>query len=325
MQELYCGVDIHKENFVGNIMKKDGTIVREASFAPTKEAAQSFFCGMPIKAIAIGACGIWGGAHSLFTALGHKVKLANPVKTNQVACKKKTDKVDAKTLADLLRTNYLPEVFVPDENTLKLRDTVRHKSNLTRLKVRIQNKIKGYLLREGIAYPKQLWNEKALSKLKMLEKEELNDLIDSYWFFRNKERGHLRKIGNISRNTKLSALLKTHPGIGEFGALMMVAEIADINRFEDAKHLLGYAGLVPGIYQSADKSYSVQNHAVNKWLKWILTECSSRAAMFDKNFMALFAMVKKRKGFKIARREIARKMLRNVYYMLKNEEPYHAS
>jgi len=325
MKELYCGVDIHKENFVGNIMKEDGSIVREGSFLPTKEGAQSFFCGMPIKAIAIEACGIWRGAYNIFSRLGYKVKLANPVKTNMIACKKKTDKVDARTLADLLRTNYLPEVFIPNENTLKLRDTVRHKCNLTRLKVRVQNKIKGYLLREGIAYPKQIWNEKALSELKKLEKEELNDLIDSYWFFRNKERKHLGKIGNISRNTKLSALLKTHPGIGEFGALMMVAEIADINRFEDAKHLLGYAGLVPGIYQSADKSHSVQNHAVNKWLKWIVTECASRAAMFDKDFMAKFAKVKQRKGFKVARREIARKMLRNVYYMLKNEEPYNAS
>ena len=325
MKELYAGVDIHKEKFVGNIMKKDGTIVREDSFLPTKEGTQSFFCGMPIKAVAIEACGIWRGAYNLLTALGYKVKLANPVKTNQIACKKKTDKVDAKTLADLLRTNYLPEVYIPDERTLELRDIVRHKCNITRLKVRIQNKIKGYLLREGIAYPKQIWNKKALSELKKLEKEELNDLIDGYWFFRNKEREHLRRIGNISRNTKLSAMLKTHPGIGEFGSLMMVAEIADIARFEDAKHLLGYAGLVPGICQSADKSFSVQNHAVNKWLKWIVTECSSRAAMFDKDFMALFAKVKQRKGFKVARREIARKMLRNVYYMLKNEEPYHAS
>jgi hypothetical protein len=47
--------------------------------------------------------------------------------------------------------------------------------------------------------------------------------------------------------------------------------------------------------------------------------------MFDPAYMALFAKVKKRKGFKVARREIARKMLRTVYYMLKNEEPYHAS
>ena len=45
MKELYCGVDIHKEIYVGNIMEKDGGVVREGSFPPTKEGAQSFFVG----------------------------------------------------------------------------------------------------------------------------------------------------------------------------------------------------------------------------------------------------------------------------------------
>ena len=117
----------------------------------------------------------------------------------------------------------------------------------------------------------------------------------------------------------------THPGIGDFGSLMMVAEIADINRFQSYKELIAYAGLCPGIYQSGDKSHSVTNHAVNKWLKWIVTECSGRASMLDRNYMELYSKVKKKKGSKIARREVARKMLRTVYHMLKNEEPYHAS
>lgn len=325
MKKLFCGVDIHKENYVGNIMEEDGTVIHEGSFRPTKDQAQRFLGGIPVSSIATEACGMWRGAYNLFTSLGYNVRLASPSKTNLIACKKKTDKVDAKTLADLLRTNYFPEVFIPDEKTLELRDTVRHKCNLTRLKGRVQNKIKGYLLREGIPYPRKLWNKKALSELSKLNKAELNDLIDSYWFFNKKESEHLNKIRNIAKKKRHSAILTTHPGIGEFGALMMVAEIANIKRFKNFKHLLGYAGLVPGIYQSANTSYSVQNNAVNKWLKWIAVECSSRAAMIDKNFMSLYGKVKQKKGFRVARREIARKMLRNVYFMLKNEQPYHAS
>ena len=64
----------------------------------------------------------------------------------------------------MLRTNYLPEVYIPDEEILRLRDITRHKSNLTRLRVEIQVKIKGYLLRKGVKYGR-IWNEKALSKL----------------------------------------------------------------------------------------------------------------------------------------------------------------
>lgn len=325
MKDLYCGIDIHKESFVGCIMNSDGRVVREQSFTPRKESVQNFLCGMPIKSIAIEACGIWRGAYTMLQELGYTVKLANPLKTHQIACKKKTDKVDAKILADLLRTKYLPEVFIPDEHTLKLRDLARHKCNITRLKVRVQNKIKGYLLREGISYKKRIWNEKCLCELEKNGNPGLNDLIATYRFLHIKENGVLGRVRAVARNSKLTTLLMTHPGIGEFGSLMMVAEIADIKRFDSDKHLIAYAGLCPGIYQSAETSYAVHNHAVNKWLKWIVTECAGRAAMLDKRYMALFAKVKKKKGFKIARRVVARKMLRTVYYMLKNEEPYHAS
>jgi len=211
MKELFCGIDIHKDVFVGCIMEESGKIVRESSFKPTKEALQNFLYSLPIKSIALEACGIWRGAYNLLRDLGYQVKLANPLKIHLIACKKKTDKVDAKILADLLRTNYLPEVFIPDEEILKLRDLCRHKSNVTRLKVRVQNKIKGYLLREGVAYPKRLWNHQALKQLEKLNREDLNDLINTYWHLREKENEVLRRIRAIARNNRLTTLLMTHP------------------------------------------------------------------------------------------------------------------
>lgn len=327
MKELYAGIDIHKESYVGCIMDKPGKVQREHTFPATKEGLQSFICGIPSSqiTIAIEACGIWRGAYKQLRELGYKVKLANPLKTHQIACKKKTDKVDAKILADLLRTNYLPEVYIPDDHTLELRDLGRHKANMTRLRVKIQNKIKGYMLREGITYQKRIWNEKSLAELEKLGKLGLNDLIATYRFMHQKENEVLVRVKKISKRSKLTILLMTHTGIGDLGSLMMVAEIADIRRFSSYKELISYSGFSPGIYQSAGTSYSVRNNAVNKWLKWIVTECSSRAAMLDPAYMKLYAKVMKRKGFKIARREIARKMLRTVYHMLKNQEPYNAS
>lgn len=327
MQELYCGIDIHKETYAGCIMDKDGEVIREHVFPASKEGFDHFIMGIPSSniQIAIEACGIWRGAYKIITESGYKVKLGNPVKTNAIACKKKTDKVDAKILADLLRTKYLPEIFIPDEYTLNLRDIVRHKSNLTRFRVKIQNKIKGYLLREGIKYHKRIWNEKSLHELEKLDNLGINDLIQTYRYFKEKEKNALNRIKKISQNTRLARLLMTHPGIGDFGSLMMIAEIGDIKRFDTSKHLISYAGLCPGIHQSANTSYSVTNHAVNKWLKWIITECSGRASMLDTNYMTLYEKFKKKKGFKVARRVIQRKMLNTVYHMLKNNEPYYAS
>jgi len=142
MQKLYAGVDIHKNKYVGCIMDATGKVVREYTFAPTKEGAESFLSGIPIEAIAIESCGMWRAALNLFRDLGQTVKLSSAKKTHDIACRKKTDKIDAKILANLLRTGFLPEVYIPSDEMLNLRDLCRHKSNLTRSRVACQNKIK---------------------------------------------------------------------------------------------------------------------------------------------------------------------------------------
>src|SRR3989338_1379287 len=148
MKELFAGVDIHKEKYVGCIVDGEGAVVREHTFPPTREGAQSFLCGMPVKAVAIEACGMWRAALKVFRELGYEVKLTSPKKTKDIAGKKKTDKIDAKTLANLLRTGFLPEVYIPNDKMLELRDITRHKKELTVLKVEIQNRIKSYMLRD---------------------------------------------------------------------------------------------------------------------------------------------------------------------------------
>jgi transposase len=115
MEKLYAGLDIHKEKFAGCIMEKDGNIIREHTFPSSKKALEQFLSNIPSSeiTIAIEACGLWRGAHRLLTDMGYSVKLANPKKTHDIACQKKTDKVDARILADLLRTHYLPRGMDP--------------------------------------------------------------------------------------------------------------------------------------------------------------------------------------------------------------------
>jgi transposase len=323
VKELYCGVDIHKEDYVGCIMDKKENIVLERSFPSTQEGAQSFMCGMPVKAVAIEACGMWRSAMKIFRGLGYEVKLTSPKKTKDIAGKKKTDKIDAKTLANLLRTGFLPEVYIPNDEMLKLRDIARHKENLTSMRSEVQHKIKSYMLREGIMYPKKLWTVKGLKSLSKLSDLNIQNWLRLYHNFAAEEKETMGRIRNISRNGKLTNLLMTIPGIAEFSALMILEEIADISRFETPKQLVMYAGLCPGVYQTGDTEYNVANKAVNKHLKWIITECSGRASiMKGTRFQKHYARINKRKGFKVARRSTARKMLTIIWHMVKNEEPY---
>jgi transposase len=325
MKKLYAGLDIHKEKLAGCIMDKDGTITREHTFPSSQKAVERFLHGIPSSdiTIAIEACGLWRGAHRILTNMGYSVKLANPKKTHDIACKKKTDKVDARILADLLRTNYLPEVWIPDEQTLQFRDLTRHKATLTRLKTQVQGKIRGYLLRKGVKYGK-LSKEETLTTLAEQD-PDIKNLVQVYHSIKQEEKEVMRRIKRIAQNMKQTTMLMSMPGIAEFSSLMILAEIGDIQRFNSPKELVSYAGLCRGIYQSASTERSVRNTAVNKWLKWIIYECSGRAIMLDPKFQKYFYMVQKRKGEKTARRASARKMLTIIWYMLTNKEIYRAS
>jgi transposase len=326
MGKLYGGIDIHKESLSGCIMDKDGNIDRRHTFPFTRKAVEKFLDGIPNSGVtfAIEACGMWRGAYKILTEMGYQIKLANPKKTHDIAGSKKMDKIDAKILADLLRTNYLPEVWIPDEKTIRLRDLARHKANLTRLRVQIQGKIKGCLLRKGVKYSRQMWNEKTLSKLAE-EDPDINNLINVYWSLKNEENEVMKRIRKIAKTMKETNILMSMIGIAEFSSLMIMGEIGDIKRFETPKELVSYSGLCSGIYQTSSTNRTVRNNAVNKWLKWIIYECSGRATQLDPRFQKYYYRIKQRKGENVARRACARKMLTIIWYMLTNEELYRAS
>ena len=132
MKDLYAGIDIHAERLYATVLDESGEIELQGSLPFAKEAIQSYFAGIPSSKLkkAIEACGMWRGAYKLLRELGYEVLLVNPYKTHQIACKKKTDKVNSRILAYLLRTGYLPQVYIPSEDVLKLRDVTRHRTRL---------------------------------------------------------------------------------------------------------------------------------------------------------------------------------------------------
>ena len=325
MEQLYCGIDLHKEKHNGCIMDSKGNVVREREFSSRPEALERFITGIPNThlTVAVEACGMWRPVHKKLTELGYTVKLANPLKTHQIATNKKTDWVDAKILADLLRTNYLPEVYIPNEETQKLRDLCRHKSSITRIQTQVKTKIKTNLLREGLIYPKNLWTKKMLTNFKKQNQDQnTTNLLNVYDCVHAEETEAKNRIEKISRANKQTTLLMSLPGVAEFSALFILAEIGDIKRFPTPEHLISYCGLCPGIYQSGSKEHTVEKHAVNKWLKWILYESSGKAATIDPRFMKHYYKIQKRKGMQTARRSTARKMATIIWHMLNNQEPY---
>jgi transposase len=323
--KFYVGFDIHENSFYGTIMDKHGELITEGDVKYSKEGVKNFLGFLPSTKfkIAIEACGLSRGVYNLLTELGYDVVQANPLKTNRIAGKKKTDKVDSKTLADLLRTGYLPLIYVPSDEILKLRDIARHRVKLVRMRAGNKVRIKSYLSRDGKKFPGG-WNKETMASLREMD-PLIENLVNIIEVIDEQIKPIDRKIRSIAKNNYQMTLIQTIPGIGEISAFLIFEEIGDVKRFDNPKSLVSYAGLCPGVYQSGDTSYDVINYANNKYLKWILMECAGRAATLDSRYMTHFTKVNSRKGWKIARRSLARKMMTDVWHIMSDEEPYRKS
>ncbi len=109
-------------------------------------------------------------------------------------------------------------------------------------------------------------------------------------------------------------------GIGYYLALLIVAEIGDITRFPRAKSLCAYAGIVPSVHSSGQTHYTASiTRQGSKWLRWALVEAAhhiQREPPFDR----FYQRVKSRRGPKIAKVAVARKLCKTIYHMLAEEE-----
>lgn len=326
-EEVYIGLDTHRETIHGTALKSDGEIICSIDFPNNPEALKEFMKGFYpwYSHIAIEACNFWRGPYKILRELGYKIKLANPVKTSQISKDKKTDEVDSKILADLYRVGYLPEVYIPTDEILALRDLTRHKINLMRLKIRLQNKIKAQLSRNGIAYEKKLWKKEGIAWLRNLKNYEIEGLLRIWELLSKEESTVKRKIEKISRRKDETILLETIPGIGYYGAMIIYAEIGDIDRFPTPKHLQAYSGFSPGIHQSGTKTKMPKRGNVNYWLKFIINQCSGRTTLKKCKLQRHYFRVRKKKGWRTARKSTGRLMLSIIWHVLKEKIPYQES
>ena len=114
------------------------------------------------------------------------------------------------------------------------------------------------------------------------------------------------------------------PGISYYGALLISSEIADINRFPDPEHLCSYAKLVPGIHQSGDTQYQKADRRGNHMLNWIMVQCAHIHVLNcdSSSITRHYKRIKESRGSKVAIVAAARKLMKAIYMMLKEERNF---
>jgi transposase len=324
----YAGVDLHKSFCQAIVCTKEGELIKEGRIKTEEEDIEKFFSGIEDLEIALEASSNYEYFYDLMEGLGHKVVLAHPLKTRMIAdAKIKTDKIDAKTLAELLRGNLLPTSYVPPKEIRELRHLVRHRIALGKFRARLKIQIKTELRRENIKYREgaSIFTRKGRKELESLK----SSVIDSYLAIYETVEEEIKKVereiyraGGIYGEVKLLRGIK---GIGVYSALIILSEIGDWSRFPTEEKVFSYAGLVPRVHQSGKESYYGRiTKEGSKYLRWILLEAARVHVQWcpDSKITKHYDKIKRKRGENIAAVAAARKLLQVIYHMLKNKEEF---
>ena len=327
---MYIGMDTHGSYAYVVIVRADGRIVDETRlsygehFATLKEFAREH-AGAEV---AIEATGHYRPIYETLDA-HMAVTLVNPAKTRAIAeAKVKNDRVDAKILAHLLRTDMLAESYVPPKEIRERRDLVRARKQFVANRTREKNRLQALLKRTGNPYRTEIYGRHRQAFLDDLDLSTVNQAVLA---------GHLAVIDTLDDQitaldreieaqaiaSREAELLMTIPSVSYFSALLITAEIGEIDRFADAKKLVSYAGLDPSVRQSGETE---RRGGITKQgsadLRWILVQCANTSVKYDAYLGEFYRQLKQRKNHNIAIVATARKLLVAIYHMLTKKEVY---
>lgn len=329
------GVDYHKKFSYLVVKEEKGRVLRSGQVGNSKKAVTDFL--EPFRddsAAVLESCRNWCVMHDWLEEIVDDVILANPFKVKAIAeARIKTDKIDATVLADLLRADLIPQAYIAKRPVRDMRNLLRERVYFVRLRTMTKNRITTIFDR----YPEEVRREKAKTDLfgkkgrAQLEKIDLRPadraLIDRELNFIDFINVFIKEVEEvISENFKESKNarhLKSIPGIGEFFAMLIDAEIGDINRFRNEKKFAAYIGLVPSTYSSGGST----NHGKiikggNKLLRWAFVEAVRPAIVSDEYLRWEYDSLRSRMNYNKAKTAMARKLSAIAYKCLKEQRNY---
>ncbi|HET7325632.1 MAG TPA: IS110 family transposase [Halococcus sp.] len=325
---MYLGIDIHKRYAQVAVMDENGEIEREVRVenANLDELAQEY-------AGSEAAIEATSSYYHVYDTLSEylDVAVADPAKVKLIAdSDRKTDRIDAKQLARLVRLGSIPESYVPSDEIRECRALVRGRYELVQNRKDYANKIHGLLTEHGITRkvkPLSVKGREFLTELTL--PEPWNTLLETYLELIETFTDQIKRLDAAIEEQAASRpetqRLMTIPGVSYYSALLIYAEVGEIGRFDEAKQVVSYAGLNPVIRESGDSRFEggISKKGSGK-LRWILVQCVNVAVhrCEDKYLSRFYNRLAGRKSNKEAIVATARKLLVSVYHMLDREEVY---
>jgi transposase len=337
----YCGLDIAGLSSYVFITDAQGCKLASGPVATTKAALEArlrpFLRGGLAVAIEAGNQTAW--IYEVLVVLGARVTVVNPAKVKLIAeSRRKTDKIDANILSELLRLGGLPEpVHMPGKETRALRGLLVARRQLVAARTKICNVVRGLLRQESMRLPSHAlmsWIGWQRLLEQGFEHEHLAVIVASYSeTFRRLTQSIQeleRELAEREKRDGRAARLQTMPRVGPISSLTFLAAVDDVNRFGSSRKLVGYSGLAPIVRASGERTeYGAISREGRKELRAVWVQIAHLVAIDTKPATAplrrWYQRVALRRGKKTATVALARRLLVIAYQLLRKGEDYNAA
>ena len=242
--------------------------------------------------------------------------------------KQKTDRQDAQHILRLLLEGRFPQIWVPNGENRDLRQLLWHRHRMVQARTRIMNQLQAVALNEGLRCKKRLWRERGREQLESFRlapwasrrRHDLLELLDRL----NPTIAELTQaIEQEAEKCPEAQRLMTHPGVGPLTALAFVLILGRADRFQCGKQIACYLGLVPLEDSSGDRRRL--GHITkqgNSLLRFLLVEAAQVTVRSDQEWRSKYFHLAMRRGRKIAKVAMARRLAIQMYWMMRKQWDY---
>jgi transposase len=315
--------DVHERESQIAVFDPSGSLLQEKRL-PTG-ALQRFIESLPgEKHVAVESVGFIYPVYDKLSQIENcRVAVANPKSVSLIARSKlKHDRADAKVLGELLRTNFLPLSYLPDEKTREERFLINDRVKYGLRRAQLKGTIRWLLKRKGIAMGtgggEKLFGVEGRKRLRALFLREIDIRLDELELINSIVERLDKQISQTVAMDEKAKILDTLPGVAPYTALFLSSHIGDINRFPDSKHLCADFGLSPSLHQTGDIRFTGHITKLgNKWLRRNMIECARAAIKKDPHLKGFYAKLRHKRGERKALMAIARKLVSYAFWMMR--------
>lgn len=329
----YVGIDYHTRFAVATRMSKDGVTIAQDKILNNREDIRNYLTDLPPDSkVVLEATNNWYAFVEWSHDLPLDVKLAHPLKLKAIATARiKTDSIDSKILADLLRSDFIPESYIAPSQVRDIRELVRYRTTLVRIRTEFITRIHSVLFKVGERIKasdvtgKLGRKEVTALNLRDIYRQEINSCLATCDYLKEQIEKFSRQIEKQAESTEDAKLLMTIPGISFFSSLLITSEIGDYSRFSSSKKLCSFAGLVPSVYSSGGKTKLGKITKLGSSnLRFVLLQAVPHVVKKSKHLGSLYLKVSRKHGAKVGRIAVARRLLAVMFSMLKTRQEFNA-